>query len=189
MRSEQVEYALALPMPSMGRTSLDDLARKMGREPSLVEERIEEMAGQRLIMATKSRKDGLVHLTGNAQQGPAVICNCCSCCCNALRGLIELHNPRSFVKTNFLPQFDHDKCRLCSTCKNICPMDAISMLPGVEADGTGAFMRVEETRCIGCGLCASHCPHNAVSMVKAYNNIPAQTLAECNERYMNGRLW
>jgi hypothetical protein len=48
-------------------------------------------------------KDGLVHLTGNAQESSAVICNCCACCCHALRGLVELHNPRSFVRSNFEP--------------------------------------------------------------------------------------
>jgi len=134
-------------------------------------------------------EDGLVHLTGNTQDGSLFICNCCPCCCKPLRGLIELHNPRSFVRSNFQPRVDHEKCTRCGTCKKICPMEAISKLPGIEADQSDALILIQETRCIGCGLCASHCPTGALGMIKVYDHIPVKTLLEGDDRYINEKDW
>ncbi|MFC1825497.1 ATP-binding protein [Thermodesulfobacteriota bacterium] len=134
-------------------------------------------------------EDGLVHLTGNTQDGSLFICNCCPCCCKPLRGLIELHNPRSFVRSNFLPRIDHEKCNLCATCKKICPMGAVSRLPGIEADQSDAMMLIQDIRCIGCGLCASHCPVHAVEMIKVRNRIPVETLTEGNNQYIKEKAW
>ncbi len=134
-------------------------------------------------------EDGLMHLTGNAQEGSAVICNCCSCCCKALRGLIELHNPRSFVRSNFEPRVRQDECTLCLECQRICPMGAMTRLPGYKEDGSDARMLVQESRCVGCGLCATHCPVGAISMAKVRDYVPAKTLAEMTQRYLEERVW
>jgi|GEM_PF-5160284 len=42
---------------------------------------------------------------------------------------------------------------------------------------------------IGCGLCASFCTQEAITMEKVRDYVPAQTLAEVNERYEKERVW
>jgi Pyruvate/2-oxoacid:ferredoxin oxidoreductase delta subunit len=145
-----------------------------------------EEALQRL---KECEEDGLVHLAGNAQEGWEIVCNCCPCCCYALRGLIELKNPRSFVRSNFMPIIDHGKCTLCMKCKKICPMEAITRLPGYEEDGSDTRTLIQESQCIGCGLCSFHCPEEAIRMTKVRDNIPARTPLELVERYLKEKVW
>jgi Pyruvate/2-oxoacid:ferredoxin oxidoreductase delta subunit len=130
-----------------------------------------------------------MHLTGNVQEGSTVICNCCVCCCKALKGLTQLHNPRSVMRSNFAPEIDPEKCTLCLKCKKTCPMAAISKLPGLNADGSDSKMIIQDTSCLGCGLCHSHCPENAITMVKVRDHIPAENLKEMNERYLREKIW
>jgi Pyruvate/2-oxoacid:ferredoxin oxidoreductase delta subunit len=134
-------------------------------------------------------EDGLIHLTGNAQVGSTVICNCCSCCCMVLRGLTELHNPRSFVRSNFEPTVDHKECTLCMKCQKICPMSAITKLPGYETNGSDTRILIQESQCVGCGLCSTHCPVDAITMVKVRDYFPVKSLAEMNERYVKEKLY
>jgi Pyruvate/2-oxoacid:ferredoxin oxidoreductase delta subunit len=131
-------------------------------------------------------EEGLVHLTGNFQKGNGVICNCCTCCCFALRGFTELNNRRSFVRTNFEPHIDSETCNLCALCESDCPMDAIKELPGHAEDGADSKMIIEDNQCIGCGLCASHCPEAAISMVKVRDYVPVQSYREMNEQFLKG---
>jgi Na+-translocating ferredoxin:NAD+ oxidoreductase subunit B len=145
-----------------------------------------EKALQRL---KECEEDGLVHMTGNAQEGSSVICNCCPCCCDALRGLTEFRNPRTFVRSNFEPKVDQHKCTLCAKCEKVCPMGAITRLPGFETDESDTRMLVQESKCIGCGLCSTHCSVNAICMVKVRDYLPARTLAEMSERYQKERVW
>jgi len=133
-------------------------------------------------------EDGLLHITGNAQEGSAVMCNCCPCCCNALRNLTEHHNPRAFVRSNFEPRVDHEMCILCMQCQDVCPMGAIRELPGYEADGSDTRMFVEESQCVGCGLCSSHCPADAIRMVKVRNYLPVKSLAEMNAQFFKEKI-
>jgi len=50
-------------------------------------------------------------------------------------------------------------------------------------------MFIQEEKCIGCGLCASFCTQEAITMGKVRDYVPAQTLAEVNERYEKERVW
>ncbi len=134
-------------------------------------------------------EDGLMHLIGNAQAGNTIICNCCVCCCMALKGLTELNNPRSFVKSNFFPQVDLDACTYCGTCQKKCPMDAIRKLPGLEADGSDSRILIEEFRCVGCGLCSSHCPTDAITMKKVRNLVPEPSPMEMVERWIQEKVF
>ena len=52
---------------------------------------------------------------------------------------------------------DSSKCTGCSACMNICPHNAIKMVP----DGEG-FMRplIDKEHCVECGLCRNICPES-----------------------------
>ncbi|MFC1821294.1 ATP-binding protein [Thermodesulfobacteriota bacterium] len=131
-------------------------------------------------------QDGLVHLAQNTQQGCSVICNCCPCCCAALRGLVKFHNPRTFARSNYMAQIDHEKCTLCLSCKKICPMEAVARIAGFETDGSDTRVIVEAARCIGCGLCSSVCPVDAVDMKKVRDHVPAEDMGKAVRNWIQG---
>jgi Na+-translocating ferredoxin:NAD+ oxidoreductase subunit B len=126
-------------------------------------------------------EDGLVHLTGNTQGTPHVICNCCPCCCGALRSYIELHDTQAVARTNFAPIVDQDACTLCLSCVEICPTKAMVESPE-------ARITVQVDQCIGCGLCSTHCPENAICMMKVRDVVPPETGMELMKRYLAERI-
>ena len=56
-------------------------------------------------------------------------------------------------------EFDAEKCRLCKTCWENCPVDAID--PPKEMK-KGQIPRWIKNKCIACYCCAELCPHDAV---------------------------
>ncbi len=120
---------------------------------------------------------GLVHtiINGASAEAGMLICNCCSCHCGVLSGLIKFNNPRSFAKSNFRPEINAEVCKKCEKCIKVCPMTAIwHHFPHGE-DLSDNFIVITD-RCIGCGLCAHHCPNNAIGMKKIYTDLPEATL-------------
>jgi Fe-S-cluster-containing hydrogenase component 2 len=99
---------------------------------------------------------GLVTQPFNAQT-PANICNCCPDCCVVLGTLKRHPRPVELVKPSFYARVDRDRCEACETCRERCPMDAITIDENNAAD-------VNLDRCIGCGLCASTCPIEAMRL-------------------------
>ncbi len=130
-----------------------------------------------------------MHLTGNAQQGSSVICNCCPCCCGVLRAITELNIPRSVARTNFSPRVDQQECTLCMKCVETCPTDAITELPPGKTNTSNTKLVVQESQCIGCGLCAQHCPLAIIRMVKVRDDLPAPTVPEMMKRYQEQKRY
>jgi Pyruvate/2-oxoacid:ferredoxin oxidoreductase delta subunit len=127
---------------------------------------------------------GLVHTCTNSQDRLAVMCNCCPCCCIALRGMTRLQNPYAFARGRWHAQVDEALCSGCATCQDQrCPVSAIE----VQND----LARVSRERCIGCGLCVSTCETNALSMVQRKDaGVPPKTISEMGMRVLTekGRL-
>ena len=99
---------------------------------------------------------GLIHSSGNQQEGLEYICNCCPCCCGILRGITELGIDNSMGKANFHAVVDPELCVGCETCLDRCHFHAQSIADGVCV--------VDEQRCAGCGLCSSVCLEEAISL-------------------------
>ena len=53
---------------------------------------------------------------------------------------------------------DLKKCNGCSACYNICPTQAIKMLPTKEGF---IYPTIDKKKCIDCGLCYKTCPINS----------------------------
>ena len=47
-----------------------------------------------------------------------------------------------------------DECISCGSCKDVCPVGAIS-------EGDGKY-EIDASACIDCGSCAGECPSNAI---------------------------
>lgn len=93
----------------------------------------------------------------NVQKGPTSLCQCCSCCCHALRAVYELERPNAVARSNFVPTIDSELCTGCESCVDICPMDSLTM------DTNDRVVR-NPARCIGCGLCVSVCAEGSITL-------------------------
>jgi len=133
-----------------------------------------------LELLEECEKAGLVHTTVNTQTRPMLVCNCCTCACITLRGLTELHNPRAFAKSNFLPVRDDELCNTCRKCIRICPMEA--NIYHASHDNEPDRILFFEERCIGCGVCAYNCPNDAIKLVKIKDEVPEKTPREAMMR-------
>lgn len=99
---------------------------------------------------------GLVQIGDNVQNKPAVICNCCGCCCDLLlsykrTGISTIVSPSSYIA-----EISGDGCTGCGVCAERCPVDAISSV-------NGSFV-INEDWCLGCGVCANFCETGACKM-------------------------
>lgn len=107
----------------------------------------------------------LVHLVGNNNTIPRMICNCHNCCCGIFYRNVRSRKQvqqYSVAKSRFIAFVNPDKCKGCKTCITRCPVNAIQLkiYPGYK--GKRAFVMEEE--CIGCGLCVLTCPAEARQM-------------------------
>ena len=86
-----------------------------------------------------------------------VICNCCTCCCEALHNYKKFLSPQ-IVKSDFVEQTALNKCVNCGTCVEFCPFDARVVI--------NERLVVNQSKCFGCGLCINKCPEKAIKLLK-----------------------
>jgi ferredoxin len=99
----------------------------------------------------------LVQFGENVRRNVNFICNCCSCCCEALLA-IKRFGIAQTICSNFITHADAENCLGCGKCKDICPVSAIEM----TGENGAKKAKVIPEKCIGCGVCVKHCPANAL---------------------------
>lgn len=86
------------------------------------------------------------------------ICNCCKCCCVALKSHRFAGVP-FFGHSGLEPEIT-EKCDFCGKCAKECPFEAIEFrkkeIPFIDL-----------SICMGCGVCASKCHTDAIKMKRA----------------------
>lgn len=95
----------------------------------------------------------LVQFGENVRERVNFICNCCSCCCEALLA-IRRFGVAQTICSNFITKIDRESCTGCGKCQKICPVDAIE----IAGEGSERRAVIDEKKCIGCGVCLKHCP-------------------------------
>jgi Na+-translocating ferredoxin:NAD+ oxidoreductase subunit B len=110
-------------------------------------------------MATLHRaaEAGLVHSVSNSQEGMWYVCNCCTCACGILRGIVDLGMANVIARSAFVNQVDEGACIGCGACVEKCQFGALAV---------DSVVHVDEMRCVGCGVCTVACPVGALSMVR-----------------------
>jgi ferredoxin len=112
-------------------------------------------ADEAVAILRKAEKAGLIHNVDNCEGHLKSMCNCCPCCCPAVkayqRGITNVGAP-----SRFRSELDPARCTLCEACLPVCHMHAIRLDDGA--------LRLDSERCIGCGHCASACPEEAIRM-------------------------
>jgi Na+-translocating ferredoxin:NAD+ oxidoreductase subunit B len=99
---------------------------------------------------------GLVHTGTNYVNQMHWICNCCGCCCNLIRNLIEEGLEGAIAKANYYAEAAAGRCSACATCVERCPVKAIALREAV--------LTIDRSQCIGCGLCITGCPSDALAL-------------------------
>ena len=83
------------------------------------------------------------------------ICNCCKCCCGAMRA--HFFNVPMLASSGYVGEINED-CNGCGLCTDYCQFGALSM------NGDRAAVNYE--KCMGCGVCETKCPVDAISLKK-----------------------
>lgn len=113
-----------------------------------------------------TERAGLVHIGNNSADKAMSICNCCSCCCLFLRGLLEFGNPHAVAASSYVASVREELCSDCGICSNgRCRVGAI--MAGDEK------VQIQADKCLGCGLCVSVCPAEAIELKK--REMPPET--------------
>ena len=111
-----------------------------------------------LNILSQANEEGLIHSTNNVQDGITYICNCCSCCCGLLRGIIEYGSLNSVGRSDFYAEVNKTLCTGCSTCVDRCQFKALDIREEI--------CQVDRNLCFGCGLCVTTCPADALYLIK-----------------------
>ena len=128
-----------------------------------------------LEILANADKEGLVHSTRNVQKGVTYICNCCSCSCTILMGLVKYGQLNAMGRSDFFAVVDESLCSGCSACIDRCQFNAIEV--------RGGICRIDRARCYGCGLCVSVCPTEALCLkAKPADEIVSPPVSESHWR-------
>ncbi len=114
---------------------------------------------QEEAMATLRRaaEAGLVHTVGNNQKDVWYICNCCTCSCGILRGMVDLGIANVVARSDYINTLDEEKCILCGACVDRCQFSALKLEDRLVID---------ELRCAGCGVCNLSCTEGALHLAR-----------------------
>ena len=123
-----------------------------------------------LAILAKARDLNLTHITDNIRYKPSFICNCCSCCCELLGGVIQGF-PMGVAKTNFTLQIDPESCIGCGLCKKSCNVVALQLVDTSNGK-TKKRMTVNVDNCLGCGACITACPTRSLSLTPMQRSDP-----------------
>jgi ferredoxin len=111
----------------------------------------------------KAWEQNLVQFGENVQNKVSFICNCCSCCCEALLTAQRFGYEHPVHTSNFIARVE-DNCSGCGGCLASCPVKVIS-LQAEQTDGSGRKRAViDEDLCLGCGVCVRNCRLSALTM-------------------------
>ncbi len=109
----------------------------------------------------RAAQAGLVHSVSNTQEGLQYICNCCTCSCGILRGMVDFGYANVIARSSFVCQVDTAACTACGICVQYCPFTALELNDTIS---------INKQRCTGCGVCTQYCPQDALSLIARPQN-------------------
>jgi len=109
----------------------------------------------------------LVQFGENVRKRVNFICNCCSCCCEAMIAAKKYGMEHPVHTTGFLPEIMNDNCTGCGICVDLCPVEAISLVPAGDASYSKLKKAcINQEICLGCGICKRVCPSDGIQLVR-----------------------
>lgn len=93
----------------------------------------------------------------------------------ALAAHVATAAAEAFLKDHELsPRVDAERCRGCGRCVDICPFDAVRLVPNDRGFYTAEVLR---HNCVGCGGCVGRCPVTAMDMPYFSNRLLEEIVA------------
>jgi electron transport complex protein RnfB len=126
-----------------------------------------------LGILAQAAEEGLVHSSGNFKDQLSYICNCCTCCCGILRGVVEFRLPNAVARSDFRIVVDQSACTGCGLCVERCQFGALSVVDGAST--------AENGHCLGCGACVPACPVDALALERRPKDEAPRTPANRRE--------
>ncbi len=118
-----------------------------------------------LDLLDEARDRGLVQFGENVQRRVNFICNCCSCCCEAMIAARRFGHLKPVHTTNFLPEMGDGDCTGCGKCVAACPVEAMTLVSANDpAKPKRKVARLDTEICLGCGVCVPACPEENLSL-------------------------
>jgi uncharacterized protein (DUF362 family)/NAD-dependent dihydropyrimidine dehydrogenase PreA subunit len=135
--------------------SLDSvMAAMMGLKPDTIE----------LLQVAKERNLGETDISNIIIDGELEIISGYKTPNNGLlQKIVETVVPHIFSFNKVIPIVDHNKCKICKKCIEVCPVSAMNL--------TNKFPEVDRKKCISCFCCEEHCPHGAIILPSWQQNI------------------
>jgi ferredoxin len=107
----------------------------------------------------------LVQFGENVRENVKFICNCCSCCCEAMIAARRFGLMHPVHTTNFIPEINENDCTGCGKCVDVCPVEAMTLVSANDPKKPKKKKAVlNKEICLGCGLCARACPENYIQI-------------------------
>ena len=127
---------------------------------------IEQIDVKRAMSILEKTNDyNLVQFGENVRKRVNFICNCCRCCCEGLIAARKFGFLNPVSTSNFIPEVDVSLCNGCGACASVCPVDAMEIIPAIEAsEKNQKKAKVDKKICLGCGICVSSCKKGAISL-------------------------
>ena len=118
-----------------------------------------------LALLDEARGRNLVQFGENIRKRVSFICNCCGCCCEALRAQRRFGLLRPVHTTNFLPVVGLETCTGCGECVGACPVEAMTLVSANDPrHPKRKRARVDPAMCLGCGVCVAACRTKSLSL-------------------------
>ena len=144
---------------------------------------------QMLENLARSKELKLVLTADNVKKKVNLMCHCCKCCCNMMLGVTRHGCPNTIVTSSFTSQVNRANCKGCGKCVDICPVNAIEMIPDENPQSkTKKTITIDKTICIGCGVCGLECASEGIGLTKREQQVihPETTfervILQCLER-------
>ena len=61
---------------------------------------------------------------------------------------------------------DKERCKGCSYCAKVCPMNIIKMSSSMNKKGYNYAEIIDPAKCTGCGMCFKMCPDLCIEVEK-----------------------
>jgi uncharacterized protein (DUF362 family)/NAD-dependent dihydropyrimidine dehydrogenase PreA subunit len=126
--------------------SLDSvMAAMMGLKPATIE----------LLQVAKERNLGAIDISNIIIDGELEVISGFKTPNNGfLQRIRKTVVPHMFNLASVKPIVDHNKCKICKKCIEVCPTSAMRL--------TNKFPEADRKKCISCFCCDEHCPYGAI---------------------------